>query len=167
MIRKIGVGVEFSLLSSATYRAHEKFDSDPDFRQSASCCAPTIGGFPLPWRAMTDSLVKTRFAPSPTGQLHLGNVRTALFSWLLAQRTDGVFLLRIEDTDAERSREQFTEDLQADLHWLGLDWQEGPGVGGAHEPYTQSQRASIYETKAAEFEAQGKVYPRFCSAVEL
>ena len=116
---------------------------------------------------MTDSLVKTRFAPSPTGQLHLGNVRTALFSWLLAQRTDGVFLLRIEDTDAERSREQFTADLQADLHWLGLDWQEGPGVGGAQEPYAQSQRASIYETKAAELEAQGKVYPCFCSAVEL
>jgi len=116
---------------------------------------------------MTDSLVKTRFAPSPTGLLHLGNVRTALFSWLLAQRTEGVFLLRIEDTDAERSRTEFTEAVQTDLHWLGLDWQEGPGVGGAHAPYAQSKRASIYETKAAELEAQGKVYPCFCSALEL
>lgn len=116
---------------------------------------------------MIDSLVKTRFAPSPTGQLHLGNVRTALFNWLLAQRTGGVFLLRIEDTDAERSRDQFAADLQTDLRWLGLDWQEGPGVGGAHEPYAQSQRAEIYATKAAELEAQGKIYPCFCSALEL
>lgn len=118
-------------------------------------------------RAMTDSLVKTRFAPSPTGLLHLGNVRTALFNWLLAQRTEGVFLLRIEDTDAERSRAEFTAAVQTDLHWLGLDWQEGPGVGGAHAPYAQSQRAAIYETKAAALEAQGKVYPCFCSALEL
>ncbi len=116
---------------------------------------------------MTDSLVKTRFAPSPTGQLHLGNVRTALFNWLLAQRTDGVFLLRIEDTDAERSRAQFTAGLQTDLHWLGLDWQEGPGAGGAQAPYAQSQRAAIYEAKAAALEAQGKVYPCFCSTLEL
>jgi nondiscriminating glutamyl-tRNA synthetase len=116
---------------------------------------------------MTDSLVKTRFAPSPTGQLHLGNVRTALFNWLLAQRTDGVFLLRIEDTDAERSRAQFTTGLQTDLHWLGLDWQEGPGVGGAQAPYAQSERAAIYEDKAAALEAQGKVYPCFCSVLEL
>ncbi len=116
---------------------------------------------------MTDSLVKTRFAPSPTGQLHLGNVRTALFNWLQAQRSEGVFLLRIEDTDAERSRAQFTEGLQEDLHWLGLDWREGPGVGGAQAPYAQSQRADIYEAKAAELEAQGKVYPCFCSTLEL
>ena len=167
MIRNIGVGVEFSVSAMRRGRQWRKFDSDPDFPQSVSCRAPTIGGFPLPWRAMTDSLVKTRFAPSPTGQLHLGNVRTALFDWLLAQRTGGVFLLRIEDTDAERSRVEFTAGLQADLHWLGLDWQEGPGVSGAHEPYAQSQRASIYETKAVELEAQGKVYPCFCSALEL
>ena len=116
---------------------------------------------------MSDSHLKTRFAPSPTGQLHLGNVRTALFNWLLAQRADGVFLLRIEDTDAERSRAEFTAGLQTDLNWLGLDWQEGPAVGGAHEPYAQSQSAAIYEAKAAELEAQGKVYPCFCSALEL
>ncbi len=116
---------------------------------------------------MIDSLVKTRFAPSPTGQLHLGNVRTALFNELLAQRCRGVFLLRIEDTDAERSRAQFTAGLQDDLRWLGLDWQEGPDVGGAQAPYAQSQRAAIYEAKAAELEAQGNVYPCFCSTLEL
>ena len=116
---------------------------------------------------MTDSLVKTRFAPSPTGQLHLGNVRTALFNWLLAQRTGGVFLLRIEDTDVERSRAEFTAGLQTDLHWLGLDWREGPGVGGAQAPYAQSQRAAIYAAKSAALEAQGKVYPCFCSTLEL
>ncbi len=116
---------------------------------------------------MTDSFVKTRFAPSPTGQLHLGNVRTALFNWLLAQRTGGVFLLRIEDTDVERSRAEFTAGLQADLRWLGLEWQEGPDVGGAQAPYAQSQRAAIYETKSAELQAQGQVYPCFCSTLEL
>lgn len=116
---------------------------------------------------MTPATLKTRFAPSPTGQLHLGNVRTALFNCLLARAQGGTFLLRVEDTDAERSRDEFTAGLQTDLHWLGLHWQEGPGVGGPHAPYVQSQRAELYEKQAAHLEARGQVYPCFCSALEL
>ena len=116
---------------------------------------------------MIPASLKTRFAPSPTGQLHLGNVRTALFNWLLAHAQGGTFLLRIEDTDAERSRAEFATDLQTDLTWLGLQWQEGPGVGGPHAPYAQSQRAELYQQQAAHLEARGQVYPCFCSALEL
>lgn len=116
---------------------------------------------------MSPAILKTRFAPSPTGQLHLGNIRTALFNWLLAQGQGGTFLLRIEDTDPERSRDEFTAGLQADLRWLGLHWQEGPDVGGAHAPYLQSRRAELYELQAAHLEARGQVYPCFCSTLEL
>jgi nondiscriminating glutamyl-tRNA synthetase len=111
--------------------------------------------------------VKTRFAPSPTGLLHLGNVRTALFNLLYARHCGGVFLLRIEDTDSERSRREYTEQLYADLRWLGLDWDEGPGSGDVHSPYAQSQRGEIYAHYYAELERQGAVYPCFCSAREL
>ena len=112
-------------------------------------------------------LLKTRFAPSPTGLIHFGNVRTALFNVLLAKKTHGVFLLRIEDTDAERSREDYIEALQQDLRWLGLDWQEGESQGGPAAPYRQSQRGALYEKYLAQLEAQGKVYPCFCTALEL
>ena len=87
--------------------------------------------------------MKTRFAPSPTGLLHLGNVRTALFNWLCAKSTQGIFLLRIEDTDQERSRKEYVDALKRDLTWLGLTWSEGPDVGGPHAPYHQSQRKEI------------------------
>ena len=87
----------------------------------------------------------TRFAPSPTGSLHLGNARTALFSWLAARATGGRFVLRIEDTDAERSHESLLERQLAELRWFGLDWDEGPDVGGAHGPYRQSHRAPIHQ----------------------
>ena len=87
--------------------------------------------------------IKTRFAPSPTGLLHLGNVRTALFNYLLAQRFNGQFLLRLEDTDAVRSEEKFEQALQEDLLWLSLAWQEGPEKDGGNGPYLQAQRASI------------------------
>ena len=93
---------------------------------------------------MTITHVKTRFAPSPTGFLHLGNVRTALFNALLARRDGGQFLLRIEDTDRERSRAEFVDALLEDLRWLGLDWREGPEVGGPQAPYAQSERTAIY-----------------------
>ena len=93
---------------------------------------------------MTMMNVKTRFAPSPTGYLHLGNVRTALFNALLARRWGGRFLLRIEDTDRERSRPEYVAALLEDLRWLGLEWQEGPEVGGPHPPYAQSERVAIY-----------------------
>ena len=113
------------------------------------------------------ALVKTRFAPSPTGLIHFGNVRTALFNVLMAQKMGGLFLLRIEDTDFERSREEYIQALQEDLRWLGLDWQEGETLGGAAAPYRQSQRTDAYETYLEQLRAQGKVYPCFCSAVEL
>ncbi len=111
--------------------------------------------------------IKTRFAPSPTGLIHFGNVRTALFNVLLAKKQQGTFLLRIEDTDAERSREEYIAALQDDLRWLGLEWQEGETVGGPAGPYRQSQRVDLYERYLAQLAAQDKVYPCFCTAVEL
>ncbi len=109
----------------------------------------------------------TRFAPSPTGDLHLGNVRTALFNWLLARRDGGRFVLRIEDTDAARSRPDFAARLLEDLRWLGLDWDEGPDIGGPAAPYDQSRRSSIYAAAFDRLEARGLVYPCYCSALEL
>jgi len=118
-------------------------------------------------RSMNGRPVKTRFAPSPTGRLHLGNVRTALFNWLYARRHGGVFLLRLEDTDAMRGHEKYAAALQDDLRWLGLDWDEGPGAGGAHGPYAQSERADIYKEYFARLERQGLAYPCFCTEHEL
>lgn len=116
---------------------------------------------------MTEAPLKTRFAPSPTGELHLGNLRTALFNALLAQGRGGAFVLRIEDTDAERSRAEFTTALMTDLRWLSLDWQEGPEVGGAAAPYLQSERAAVYAEYFQRLEAGDHAYPCFCSAQEL
>ncbi len=110
---------------------------------------------------------KTRFAPSPTGYLHLGNVRTALFNALLARHEQGHFLLRIEDTDRERSRPEYTAALLEDLRWLGLDWQEGPEIGGPHAPYAQAERAAIYAEYYRRLEERGRVYPCFCTPAEL
>ena len=94
--------------------------------------------------AVNESPVITRFAPSPTGSLHLGNARTALFSHLWARKTGGRFILRIEDTDRERSKDQYRDQLMADLRWLGLDWDEGPDIGGPSGPYAQAQRGDFY-----------------------
>ena len=113
------------------------------------------------------SAVVTRFAPSPTGALHLGNARTALFSWLLARGQGGRFVLRIEDTDAERSREAHARALLDDLRWLGLDWDEGPDVGGPHGPYLQSQRRAAYDAAFATLEQRGLAYPCWCTPLEL
>ncbi len=109
----------------------------------------------------------TRFAPSPTGELHLGNARTALFNFLLARHGAERFVLRIEDTDASRSRSEHTVGLLHDLHWLGLEWDAGPGREDGLGPYYQSQRAALYAERFVELERQGAVYPCFCSAVEL
>ncbi len=87
--------------------------------------------------------MRVRFAPSPTGQLHVGNARTALFNWLLAHCKDGTFILRIEDTDAVRSTRVSEASILEDLRWLGLDWDEGPDVGGVHGPYRQSERLHL------------------------
>ncbi len=111
--------------------------------------------------------MKTRFAPSPTGLIHLGNARTALFSALYAHGHGGTFLLRIEDTDKARSTEAFIQALCADLKWLGIHWQEGEEVGGEHRPYRQSERDSIYAHYYHLLEEQGHAYPCFCSDDEL
>jgi glutamyl-tRNA synthetase len=102
--------------------------------------------------------VRTRFAPSPTGFLHVGGARTALFNWLFARKHGGQFLLRVEDTDAKRNTAEAYEVIYEGLRWLGLDWDEGPQVGGPHGPYFQSERNGIYESYLARLEAAGAVY---------
>ena len=111
--------------------------------------------------------MRVRFAPSPTGQLHVGNARTALFNWLLAHGKDGTFLLRIEDTDAERSTRESEAGILEDLRWLGLEWDEGPDVGGVHGPYRQSERLHLYASYANELIAGGQAYYCFCSPAKL
>ena len=108
-----------------------------------------------------------RFAPSPTGQLHVGNARTALFNWLLAHGKDGTLVLRIEDTDTERSSRESEAGILEDLRWLGLHWDEGPDVGGAHGPYRQSERFHLYASYANELLAGGHAYHCFCSPAKL
>ena len=109
----------------------------------------------------------TRFAPSPTGALHLGNARTALFNFLLARRAGGRFLLRIEDTDAQRSQESHLAAVLEDLRWLGLDWDAGPDRDDGRGPYRQSQRGALYERYFEALERQQAVYPCFCTPLEL
>src|SRR5262249_23858766 len=111
--------------------------------------------------------MRVRFAPSPTGKLHVGNARTALFNWLLARGQGGRFVLRIEDTDAERSTRESEAAITRDLSWLGLDWDEGPDVDGPHGPYRQSERLHLYASYAAELLAADKAYHCFCSTAQL
>jgi glutamyl-tRNA synthetase len=111
--------------------------------------------------------VRVRFAPSPTGQLHVGNARTALFNWLLARGGSGTFILRIEDTDAERSTRESESAILRDLRWLGLDWNEGPDIGGGHGPYRQSERLHLYQSYATELLAAGAAYHCFCTTAQL
>ncbi|QCE04612.1 glutamyl-tRNA synthetase [Vigna unguiculata] len=111
--------------------------------------------------------VRVRFAPSPTGNLHVGGARTALFNYLFARSKGGKFVLRIEDTDLERSTRESEEAMLKDLSWLGLDWDEGPGVGGDYGPYRQSERNSLYKQYAQNLHQSGHVYRCFCSNEEL
>jgi glutamyl-tRNA synthetase len=111
--------------------------------------------------------VRTRFAPSPTGYLHVGNARTALYSYLFARGHDGRFVVRIEDTDAERNVDQGAEAIVAALRWLGLDWDEGYGKDGPHGPYVQSERLDRYRTATNVLVAQGDAYPCYCTTEEL
>lgn len=111
--------------------------------------------------------VKTRFCPSPTGLMHLGNTRTALFNDLLARHAGGTFLLRIEDTDKERSDDRYTQALMEDLTWLGLTWHEGPDEDKGLGPYHQSKRQAIYDDYYQRLTDSGLVYPCFCSEEEL
>jgi glutamyl-tRNA synthetase len=111
--------------------------------------------------------VRVRFAPSPTGYLHVGGARTALFNWLLARRHGGVFVLRIEDTDLERSSPDMVEGILDGMRWLGLDWDEGPIVGGSFGPYFQSERLDRHRAMAAELVKARKAYYCYCSPEEL
>ncbi|MGA0188130.1 MAG: glutamate--tRNA ligase, partial [Candidatus Nanopelagicaceae bacterium] len=111
--------------------------------------------------------VRVRFAPSPTGDLHVGNIRTALFDWAYAKHTGGTFVFRIEDTDRERVTDEYIKAAGETLRWLGLDWDEGPEVGGPYGPYLQSQRLDVYKEWADRFLAQGDAYHCYCSAEEL
>jgi glutamyl-tRNA synthetase len=116
---------------------------------------------------MTTSNVRTRFAPSPSGFLHVGGARTALFNYLYAKATGGTFILRVEDTDRERSTEASFKTILESLKWLGMDWAEGPGIGGPHGPYTQSERLPIYKEHTDKLIADKKAYRCFCSSEEL
>ena len=111
--------------------------------------------------------VRVRFCPSPTGNPHVGMVRTALFNWAYARHTGGTFVFRIEDTDSARDTEQSYEDLLAALRWLGLDWDEGPEVGGPHAPYRQSQRLAVYADVADRLVAAGHAYESFSTPDEV
>jgi glutamyl-tRNA synthetase len=116
---------------------------------------------------MSAAPLVTRFAPSPTGLLHLGNARTALLNFLAARKSGGRFILRVEDTDEARSREDYMHELFTDLRWLGIDWDEGPDVGGPHLAYRQQHRRAIYEEWLAKLDAAGLTYPCFCTPAEL
>jgi glutamyl-tRNA synthetase len=110
---------------------------------------------------------RLRFAPSPTGYLHIGGVRTALFNWLWARKTGGTFVLRIEDTDQERSTDESREIILDGLRWLGLTWDEGPGVNGAYGPYMQTERLALYKEYAEKLIASGHAFRCYCTKEEL
>jgi glutamyl-tRNA synthetase len=111
--------------------------------------------------------VRTRTAPSPTGYLHVGNAWSAFFNWLLTRNQGGVFVLRIEDTDRSRSTEQFETAILEDFWWLGIDWDEGPDVGGSRGPYRQTERMPLYRQHAEELRARGAAYFCYCTPEEL
>src|SRR6266566_4988221 len=108
-------------------------------------------------------MVRVRFAPSPTGLLHVGNARTGLFAWFFARQNNGTYILRIEDTDQERSTRESEDAIYRDLRWLGIDWDEGPDTGGPHGPYQQSERFSIYKNHAVRLIDSGHAFWCFCS----
>ena len=116
---------------------------------------------------MTMDEIRVRFAPSPTGELHLGSARTALFNWLYARHMGGSMVLRIEDTDPRRSSAGCEASILSDLRWLGLDWDEGPDVGGPHAPYRQSERRDLYLREARRLAEKGLVYFCYCTPEEL
>lgn len=108
-----------------------------------------------------------RFAPSPSGRIHLGNILCCLLAWLSARQKNGRVLLRIEDLDTARCPHRYSEQMLEDLHWLGLDWDEGPEVSGPQEPYYQSERTELYEAALRKLQEKGLVYPCFCTRAEL
>jgi glutamyl-tRNA synthetase len=108
-----------------------------------------------------------RFAPTPSGELHIGNARTALLAWLQMRQAGGAVVLRIEDIDKPRTRPQLASQILADLAWLGLDWDEGPDVGGPYAPYVQSEREALYQGALHRLQAGGWLYPCYCSRAHL
>jgi glutamyl-tRNA synthetase len=114
-----------------------------------------------------DKQIRVRFAPSPTGSLHIGGARTAYFNWLFARQNKGSFVLRIDDTDTSRSTEASYQQILDSFRWLGIDWDEGPGIGGEFGPYRQSERQPIYERAMQRLMAEGRVYPCFCTPEQL
>jgi nondiscriminating glutamyl-tRNA synthetase len=116
---------------------------------------------------METKTTRVRFAPSPTGLLHVGNARTALYNWLYARHRGGRFILRIEDTDLDRSEVRHETQLMEDLRWMGLEWDEGPEVGGSYGPYRQSERLEIYTAHTDRLLSEGKAYRCFCTAEML
>src|ERR671928_1546036 len=114
-----------------------------------------------------ETQIRVRYAPSPTGRLHVGGVRTALFNWLYARKNGGTFVLRIEDTDLERSTEESVEQLKGSLRWIGLDWDEGPEAGGPHPPYRQTERFDLYREAARKLLDSGAAYYDFATPEEL
>src|SRR6185436_7518981 len=116
---------------------------------------------------MSTTTPRLRFAPSPTGYLHIGGVRTALFNWLWARKLGGTFILRIEDTDQERSTLESERVILDSMRWLGLDWDEGPEVGGPHGPYFQMKRLDLYREYAERLIGEKKAYRCYCTKQEL
>jgi len=121
----------------------------------------------MPIKQQKIKQVRVRFAPSPTGPLHVGGARTALFNYLFAKKNKGKFILRVEDTDKERSKQQWTDEIIEELKWLGIKWDEGPDIDGKLGPYKQSQRTDIYEKYLRQLLDEGKAYYCFCSPEEL
>ncbi|KAF0233716.1 MAG: glutamyl-tRNA, partial [Desulfovibrionaceae bacterium] len=111
--------------------------------------------------------IRGRFAPSPSGRMHLGNAWTALLAWLSARSKGGAMVLRMEDLDPERCKPHFARHILEDLSWLGLDWDEGPDVGGPHGPYTQDERRGLYQRCLDTLGARRMVYPCTCTRAEL
>ena len=111
--------------------------------------------------------IRTRFAPSPTGHLHIGNARTAIMNWLFTRHSGGSYIVRVEDTDRERSSKESEAAILRDLAWLNLDWDEGPLKGGEFGPYRQSERLDIYEDHIEQLLDAGRAYPCFCTSEEL
>lgn len=130
-------------------------------------CSPlSYSAFFLRWCPLPNK-IRVRIAPSPTGTLHVGTARTALYNYLYAQRTKGTFILRLEDTDEERSREEYTQDILDGLHWLGIHWEEGPDIGGPYPPYRQTEKIDHYMTIAQQLIDTGKAYWAYETPEEL
>ena len=116
---------------------------------------------------MSERKVRVRFAPSPTGYPHIGNIRTALFNWLFARHSGGSFIVRIEDTDVTRKVKGAVKEILDSLRWLGINWDEGPEVGGAYGPYVQSERLDLYRKHVQQLLDRGHAYKCYCSPERL